>query len=319
MIKEEAGHLFLTDKARVKCYQVSCTGEMDHGVAADAKNKYPEMYAEYQERCRQFGEKTLGDVQFYVSGDGNVLANMFAQGAYPSGKSYIDYFRLLECLRKVREFADRYGLSVALPRSLGCGHAGGEWDKVYPLIEQVFGVPGAPDCYVMHFVPESEDKYGDLRRTPAPASTERPIIQIYTDGACSGNPGPGGWGAILVHEEKELAFSGGSRSTTNNRMEITAVIEAVKRLKRPCRIELFSDSQYVCKAFTEKWIDKWKQNGWKRTPREPVKNADLWQELLTLLEPHTMVVHWIRGHNGHPYNERCDAMAVEEANRKKDD
>lgn len=136
-------------------------------------------------------------------------------------------------------------------------------------------------------------------------------IEIYTDGACSGNPGKGGWGAVLVYNGIEKELSGGEMETTNNRMELTAVIEALSALKEPCEVTLTTDSKYVCDAINKKWVYSWKQNGWKKADKKPALNVDLWERLLPLLEKHNVTFEWVKGHNGHPYNERCDTLAVE--------
>lgn len=137
-------------------------------------------------------------------------------------------------------------------------------------------------------------------------------IDIYTDGACSGNPGKGGWGAVLVYGNNEKELSGGNPNTTNNRMELTAVIEALKALKEPCSVKLTTDSKYVCDAVNQRWVYGWKKNGWKKSDKKPALNVDLWQELLPLLEIHRVEFVWVKGHNGHKYNERCDTLAVNE-------
>lgn len=137
-------------------------------------------------------------------------------------------------------------------------------------------------------------------------------IDIYTDGACSGNPGKGGWGAVLVYGNNEKELSGGNPNTTNNRMELTAVIEALKALKEPCSVKLTTDSKYVCDAVNQRWVYGWKKNGWKKSDKKPALNVDLWQELLPLLEIHNVEFIWVKGHNGHKYNERCDTLAVNE-------
>jgi ribonuclease HI len=133
-------------------------------------------------------------------------------------------------------------------------------------------------------------------------------VRIYTDGACKGNPGPGGWGALLVAGGREREIFGGEAQTTNNRMELIAVIRALEALKRPCEVELYTDSQYV-KNGIESWIHGWKRNGWKTADRKPVKNAELWRELDGLAARHRVSWHWVRGHNDHPGNERADALA----------
>lgn len=136
-------------------------------------------------------------------------------------------------------------------------------------------------------------------------------IEIYTDGACSGNPGKGGWGAVLVYKSTEKEICGGSSETTNNRMELTAVIEALKCLKEPCNVTLTTDSKYVCDAINKGWVYNWKKNNWKKADKKPALNTDLWEELLKLLDIHKVEFVWVKGHNGHPYNERCDKLAVD--------
>lgn len=140
-------------------------------------------------------------------------------------------------------------------------------------------------------------------------------VEIFTDGACSGNPGPGGWGAILRYKGNEKELSGGAADTTNNRMEITAVLQALTALKEPCNVTLYSDSQYVCNALKLGWAKKWKANNWMRNKKEPALNPDLWEKLLEQYDRHNVTVVWVKGHAGHPENERCDRLAVEQAKR----
>ena len=140
-------------------------------------------------------------------------------------------------------------------------------------------------------------------------------IELFTDGACSGNPGPGGWGAILRYNGVEKELSGGEANTTNNRMELSAVIYGLKALKEPCRVALYSDSQYVCNALKLGWAKKWRQNGWMRNKKEPALNPELWEELLRLCDIHEVEINWVKGHAGHPENERCDRLAVEQSKR----
>lgn len=140
-------------------------------------------------------------------------------------------------------------------------------------------------------------------------------VEIFTDGACSGNPGAGGWGAVLRYKTVEKEISGGEAQTTNNRMEMTAVIEALALLKERCEVTLYSDSQYVCNGLAKGWAKKWRANGWKKSNKEPALNVDLWEKLLQLYDSHTIKVVWIKGHAGHPENERCDRLAVEQAKK----
>lgn len=140
-------------------------------------------------------------------------------------------------------------------------------------------------------------------------------IEIYTDGACSGNPGKGGWGAVLVYKNTEKEISGYEKETTNNRMELTAVIMALKALKEPCNVKLTTDSKYVCDAVNKGWVYSWKSRGWKKVDKKPALNVDLWEQLLELLSIHNVEFNWVKGHNGHKYNERCDELAVSEYNK----
>ena len=138
------------------------------------------------------------------------------------------------------------------------------------------------------------------------------LVTIYTDGACSGNPGPGGWGAILEYMGHEKELSGGEKNTTNNRMELTAVIRALQALKEPCTVELYSDSKYVIDALEKGWAVGWRKKGWIKSDKKPALNPDLWDTLLTLVEKHDVRYHWVKGHASNPKNNRCDELAVNE-------
>ena len=148
------------------------------------------------------------------------------------------------------------------------------------------------------------------------SSGDAPMVELFTDGACSGNPGPGGWGFLLRHPKsgKAVERSGGERETTNNRMELTAVIEGLSALTRYSIVELYSDSQYVLKGLNE-WMPGWKKKGWKTASKQPVKNVDLWKQLDALKDEHEIHFHWVKGHAGHPENERVDELAVIERDR----
>lgn len=142
--------------------------------------------------------------------------------------------------------------------------------------------------------------------------TELPHVEIATDGACKGNPGPGGWGALIRHGMREKELSGGEPLTTNNRMELMAAIQGLNALKKPCRVTLSTDSRYVMDGLT-KWVKGWLRNGWKTADRKPVKNAELWQALIAAAEPHRVEWKWVKGHAGHPDNERADKLASDAA------
>lgn len=143
-------------------------------------------------------------------------------------------------------------------------------------------------------------------------------VTIYTDGACSGNPGPGGWAAILMAGGAKKELSGGERDTTNNRMELMAVIEGLKALKRPCKVDVYSDSAYVVNAFEQNWIGKWMRNGWKNSAKAEVANSDLWKELIDLTSKHSVTFHKVKGHADNEFNNRCDELAVAEWKRLSD-
>ncbi len=140
-------------------------------------------------------------------------------------------------------------------------------------------------------------------------------VDLYTDGACSGNPGPGGWGAILRYKGQEKELSGGENPTTNNRMELSAAIEGLAILKESCEVTLYTDSQYVANGLSKGWAAGWKRNGWRKADKSPALNADLWERLLELTGHHKVTVVWVKGHAGHPENERCDRLAVAESSR----
>jgi len=133
-------------------------------------------------------------------------------------------------------------------------------------------------------------------------------VTLFTDGACSGNPGPGGWGVLMIYGEARKTLNGGEAQTTNNRMELTAAIQALESLTRPCAVDLYTDSQYVRQGITQ-WMHGWKRNGWKTADKKPVKNADLWQRLDDVVKRHTVEFHWVKGHAGHPENEEVDQLA----------
>ncbi len=142
-------------------------------------------------------------------------------------------------------------------------------------------------------------------------------VTVYTDGACSGNPGPGGWGAVLLYGSHRKEISGGAPATTNNRMELTAVIEALKLLKEPCQVDLYSDSKYVIDALEKGWAWGWKRRGWVKSDKKPALNPDLWEELLRLTQTHKLEYHWVKGHASNPLNTRCDELAVAESQKYK--
>ncbi len=155
--------------------------------------------------------------------------------------------------------------------------------------------------------------YNILRSVQIKEASCMKHVDIYTDGACKCNPGPGGWGAVLVYGGVEKELSGGEAQTTNNRMELLAAINALEALKEPCEVTLTSDSKYMVDSIEKGWVYSWKAKGWKKADKSPALNPDLWERLLLLLEKHDVKLVWVKGHAGHPYNERCDALACEQA------
>lgn len=155
---------------------------------------------------------------------------------------------------------------------------------------------------IVHQLPLEEDRKEQTMKT----------VSVYTDGACSGNPGPGGWGAILIYKGVERVLSGGEKMTTNNRMELSGVIAALQALKEPCIVELWSDSKYVIDALEKGWAVSWRAKGWRKADKKPALNSDLWEVLLSLTEKHEMHYHWVKGHAENEYNNHCDALAVKE-------
>ncbi|MBQ7087802.1 MAG: ribonuclease HI [Clostridia bacterium] len=143
-------------------------------------------------------------------------------------------------------------------------------------------------------------------------------IVLYTDGSCSKNPGPGGWGAILQYKQHKLELSGGKSSTTNNQMELTGVIEGLKALNEPCKVDLYTDSQYIVNAINKGWLNNWQKNGWKKSDKSPVLNKELWLEIIALFNKHEITVHWVKGHAENEYNNRCDQLAVAQTKKYAD-
>lgn len=141
------------------------------------------------------------------------------------------------------------------------------------------------------------------------------LVQLYTDGSCSGNPGPGGWGAILIYQGVEKELSGGAANTTNNRMELTAAIAGLEALKEPCQVELYTDSQYIASAINQGWLESWKRRGWKKADKSPVLNPELWKALDAQLTRHRVRFHWVKGHADNALNNRCDQLAVAQTKR----
>ncbi|MBQ2671360.1 MAG: ribonuclease HI [Clostridia bacterium] len=137
-------------------------------------------------------------------------------------------------------------------------------------------------------------------------------ITVYTDGACSGNPGPGGWGAVLIYNSHRKEISGGEKLTTNNRMELTALIKALEIVNQKCKINIFTDSKYLCDGINKGWAENWRKNSWKKSDNKPAINPDLWEKLLDLLKNHKYKINWVKGHAGHPENELCDKLATDE-------
>lgn len=312
-IKNVKGDL-LTSSCVIRCHQVNCRGVMGSGIAKQIKEKYPEVFPPYQALCKQFGGKLLGEVQLIPCHDGTLIANLFGQDDWGTDKVQTDMPALEECFSKLYIFAAKTGASVGFPRLMGADRGGGDWNKIEALIKMYFESPSM-DCLIVEWAPEAESNPPVLGLTDQTASVpEKSVITIHTDGSCLGNPGPGGWACILEDtkgHKKEL--SGGEAETTNNRMELTGVIEALKSLKRPCAITLYTDSAYITNSVNKGWLAGWKRSGWKKKDKKPVENIDLWKEIDALLEIHEVSFIWVKGHAANSLNNRCDELARERA------
>ena len=179
----------------------------------------------------------------------------------------------------------------------------GAFCPLYQIVEKIY------NCMAGLLYPWRWYKQNQKRNEPMKT------VIIYTDGACSGNPGPGGWGAILMYGDYKKELSGGEAQTTNNRMELTGVISALEALKQPCIVELYSDSKYVIDALSKGWAKGWRARNWVKPDKKPALNPDLWARLLELYEYHTVNLHWVKGHADNPYNNRCDELAVAESQK----
>ena len=191
-------------------------------------------------------------------------------------------------------FSAKTGATVGVPRLMGAGLAGGDWAIIRPLIEKYL-----PDCTIVE---------KPVNLTPIPNAKTKHSVTIFTDGSCSGNPGPGGWGAILRMGTHEKEMSGYALDTTNNRMELTGVISALSELKSKCQVKLYTDSAYVVNSVNKGWMEGWKKAGW--TKKGGLANVDLWKQLDELLSVHEVTFIWVKGHASNEYNNRCDALAV---------
>ena len=302
-VKEIKGDL-LSSNVKIRCHQVNCRGVMGAGLALQVKQKYPEAFEQYKALCDQFGSSLLGHTQFVTCHDGTIIANMFGQDGYGSGPQ-TNMGALDECLSQVAAFACRVNASVGFPKLLGCGLAGGNWNEVCVLIGNYFDFKGS-GCTIVEYVPSTE-----LEKDPEPtapkAKKKQPAVTIYTDGSALGNPGKGGWAAILMSGETKKELSGGDPDTTNNRMEMMGVIQALSALKKPCKVKLYTDSAYVVNSITKGWMSGWKENGWKK--KGELKNVDLWKQIDKLLQIHDVEFIWVKGHAENQYNNRCDELA----------
>lgn len=308
-VKEIKGDL-LSSNVKIRCHQVNCRGVMGAGLALQVKQKYPEAFEQYKALCDQFGSSLLGHTQFVTCHDGTIIANMFGQDGYGSGPQ-TNMGALDECLSQVAAFACRVNASVGFPKLLGCGLAGGNWNEVCVLIGNYFDFKGS-GCTIVEYVPSTELEK-DPEPTASKAKKKQPAVTIYTDGSALGNPGKGGWAAILMSGETKKELSGGDPDTTNNRMEMMGVIQALSALKKPCKVKLYTDSAYVVNSITKGWMAGWKENGWKK--KGELKNVDLWKQIDKLLQIHDVEFIWVKGHAENQYNNRCDELARAAASR----
>ncbi len=309
MIKDLNENLF-NSPAQMRCILTSCKDFNRSAIETEARAKYPGMVEELSTRCKLWGSKNMGDVHFYLAPDGTVCANMFAETDA----------KLKACLKTVYEFAVRYGLTVGFP----VGDALGKQNlkTVKALIQSIFKEEYAPTFYIVNHVgagastpPAAPQATPIPKPAPDKKTTGRSVVTIYTDGACKGNPGPGGWAAIMIVGNHAKELSGGERETTNNRMELLGAINALSSLKYPCSVTLHSNSKYLTDAFNKGWLKGWQKNNWKTASKSPVKNVELWKQMIELTKVHNVTFVWVKGHDGNPYNNRCDELAVAEAEK----
>lgn len=293
--------------------------ELDHLSSGVWPNDLPEgvIHADlFNDNVFFLGDKLSGIIDFTFACNDmfayDVAICLNAWCFEPDHSFNVTKARLPQCLWS-RPQADRGGGSCVAAAGAGCGDPLSA-DAAGRLAQRAAGRAGAPQgpagiCPQAALPPERLER---ARLWPLAVRTGRvselPNVTIFTDGACSGNPGPGGWGAILRFGDKEKELNGGERHTTNNQMELMAAISALEALKKPCTVDLYTDSQYVRQGITG-WIHGWKRNGWRTADKKPVKNVELWQRLDAALKAHEVRWHWVKGHAGHPENERADQLA----------
>lgn len=300
MINEIRENIF-NAPAQIRCIPTSYKEFGRSAIVNEALTKYPGMAEEFNTRCKLWGKLNIGDVFYHLSPDGTVCAMLFADTD--------DKMKL--CLKNVYAFAVRYNLSIAFPSSKNDSH----WKTTRAIIDCYFKEEHAPTIYLTDHMssPSAPTRADSPQHKTSSTAKKLPKVSIYTDGACSGNPGPGGWAAILIKDSNEKELSGGAANTTNNQMELTAPIAALQELKRPCDVTLYSDSTYLVNAFEKGWLVSWQKNGWKLSNKKPVKNIDLWKKLIDLTSKHTVKFVWVEGHADNEYNIRCDKLAVEQS------
>ena len=302
MIKETNENLF-NAPAQIRCVPTTYKSFGRPAITQEALSKYPSMAEEFETRCKLWGKQNMGDVFYHLSTDGTVCAMLFADTD--------DKMKL--CLKSIYTLAVRYNLSVAFPVSKNAPN----WKTTQALINLFFKEEHAPILYLAeHNGASTLPAPSEAPQKETPSKTQKsPKVDIFTDGACSGNPGPGGWAAILIMGSHKKELVGGAADTTNNQMELSAPIAALQELKRPCDVTLYSDSQYLINAFEKGWLENWQKNGWKRSDKKPVQNVELWKELITLTAKHTVKFVWVKGHADNEYINRCDELAVEQSHQ----
>ena len=310
MIKHFNGHI-LDAPAKFRCYQVSCKGELDPVVI----KLYPELAKKYREICEMYGTQNMGTVQFYETRNETIVANCFAQ----ENDGEVDYLAFIDCIKTLLKEVKMSRIPIAFEEYVGCEGGKGDWPTILAILQDAFGSLDGPICYICHRRNGTEwpttvrgsKAYKQSPEKAAPISLPTNKVILYTDGACSGNPGPGGWAAVLRSGNVEKEISGGYGSTTNNRMEMMAVIKGLELLDKRCTVDLYSDSKYVIDALEKGWAESWKKNGWKKSNGKLALNIDLWKQLLELCHKHRVRPHWVKGHSTDKYNQRCDQLAVQ--------
>lgn len=311
---------FLTSDCDVRAYSVSCQGGGSQGIGEELRKMYPAAWSSYEALCKTLGDKLLGEVHFEACHDGTIIAYMFTQGDDDIEKEQTDLLAWEECLDRLNIFAAKTKLIIGFVKEDDRSASDRKWDKIHEQIQKYFQTD-ITNCIIVEQSENSEN--GDTEegkitksitlksdaKTPGDKGKgkETTEVSIFIGGTCAKNTGLGGWGVILSSDGvKSKELCGSKEATSADQMELTAAIRALEALKFPCKIQLYSASQYVVNAFVEGWLNRWKEDGWRNGD---VKNLRLWQRLDKLVKLHTVTIRWIKDHTSNPQITRCHELA----------